>query len=429
MCTVQIVYFSHSYRKEDAPIVRYFTDLIRAAGLVPILDPPSEAVNAARLQRHLRDSDGMVVVLTRRDTGISPHILFEAALCLQARKPILIFIEDTVVTKALPERLLRSRFSRKWYFRQVRDHHHALQMFRAYLGTEPPPRYQPSSNRRSCIVVGKNMLKSNIATAIERFMDNEGYDIVWVKGGEHYKQSDIALSEHLSCADIALTLVDSREPVEQFLIGAIRTAFIPTISFTANPDWPRDPAVPDDYHPTLTDLDRESQLLQDLRHHIMLFDQAFVGLDSPKEVDKYIDLLMQISSPAGHYDKSIRDIFVREINVGDNYKIGQAMAVGPNAQASHGSFQQIWSEAGEKIDLAELSSQLTKLRNVMRSESSCAERDIAIGAIAQAEVAAIAKDGPGAIEHLRSAGNWALSIAEKIGLGVAAAAIKTALGL
>ena len=39
---MNIVYFSHSYRKEDADIVKYFGRLMRSENLIPSLAPPSE---------------------------------------------------------------------------------------------------------------------------------------------------------------------------------------------------------------------------------------------------------------------------------------------------------------------------------------------------------------------------------------------------
>jgi hypothetical protein len=45
---MNLVYFSHSYREQDAPRVNYFGRLIRSEGLIPSLDPPSESLNAAK---------------------------------------------------------------------------------------------------------------------------------------------------------------------------------------------------------------------------------------------------------------------------------------------------------------------------------------------------------------------------------------------
>src|SRR5215210_5403905 len=132
---MNFVYFSHSYRKEDAGIVEFFGRLMRSENLVPSLDPPSRLVNAAKLERHLRSCDGMVAILTRREGGVSRHILFEIALSLKARKPLLVFAEDTLRTEGLiPSRVLQSRFSRRSFFRQVREHRNVLQILKTYLG-------------------------------------------------------------------------------------------------------------------------------------------------------------------------------------------------------------------------------------------------------------------------------------------------------
>jgi hypothetical protein len=55
------------------------------------------------------------------------------------------------------------------------------------------------------------------------------------------------------------------------------------------------------------------------------------------------------------------------------------------------------------------------------------EQDKAIGAVADAEEAAAKGDGPAALGYLKSAGNWALDTAQKIGVGVAVEALKRAM--
>ena len=66
---MSIVYFAHSYRGRDAGVVDFFARLIRSEGLTLSLDPPSDAVNSAKLQRHLNASDGLIAVLSRRPEG------------------------------------------------------------------------------------------------------------------------------------------------------------------------------------------------------------------------------------------------------------------------------------------------------------------------------------------------------------------------
>lgn len=116
--------------------------------------------------------------------------------------------------------------------------------------------------------------------------------------------------------------------------------------------------------------------------------------------------------------------------MGDSYRIGQAGAVGPNAIAHDMTFSNIWNRLEHSISLANLSEELQQLRIAMRKfAGEDLEQDLAVAAIAQAEKSAKASDGPSAIKHLRASGSWALDIAKSIGMEVAAAAIKAAIGL
>ena len=39
---MNVVYFAHSYRKEDNFLVKFFGELIQSQGLVLTIDPPSQ---------------------------------------------------------------------------------------------------------------------------------------------------------------------------------------------------------------------------------------------------------------------------------------------------------------------------------------------------------------------------------------------------
>ena len=82
------------------------------------------------------------------------------------------------------------------------------------------------------------------------------------------------------------------------------------------------------------------------------------------------------------------------------------------------TFQQIWNETGSSIDLRALAEDLEKLRSSLRAEAVTAEQDLAVAEVARAEKAAQDNDGPTALAHLKNAGSWAFSVAEKIGVGV-----------
>ena len=102
-----VIYYSHSYRDVDARFVGYFADLLRREGFLISLDPPSKSVNASKLQRHLRSSDGMVAILSQREPEVSPHIRFEIGMCLQSRKPLLVFVEDVFADEILPGSIMQ----------------------------------------------------------------------------------------------------------------------------------------------------------------------------------------------------------------------------------------------------------------------------------------------------------------------------------
>ena len=113
----------------------------------------------------------------------------------------------------------------------------------------------------------------------------------------------------------------------------------------------------------------------------------------------------------------------------DQYKTGQAGAVGPGSQAQHMNFNQIWNEAGSTLPLPSLAEELSKLREALLQSAKEPEQYSAIGAIASAETEAKKGDGPKALKYLSKAGKWTLDIAAKIGTTVAAAAIKESLGV
>ena len=65
----------------------------------------------------------------------------------------------------------------------------------------------------------------------------------------------------------------------------------------------------------------------------------------------------------------------------------------------------------------------------MRSSSKTPVEDIAVAEVARAEMEARKGNTAASIDHLKSAGKWALSAANNIGLSIASAVLKSALGL
>jgi hypothetical protein len=112
----------------------------------------------------------------------------------------------------------------------------------------------------------------------------------------------------------------------------------------------------------------------------------------------------------------------------DRYEIGQAGAVGPGAHAENVTFNQIWKKSAGNIDVQQLALELTALREELSKRASESDHFVALGSLAAAEKAAQSGDGPKALEHLKKAGAWVWDVGTKIGIGVATAAAKSALG-
>ena len=114
----------------------------------------------------------------------------------------------------------------------------------------------------------------------------------------------------------------------------------------------------------------------------------------------------------------------------DKYDIkGPVGAVGPHSHAQDINFNQIWNEASSSIELDKLSEELFKLSSALKEKAKEPEHFRAIAEVAEAEAASKSGNGAKTLEHLKKAGKWTLSVAEKIGIGVATTALKTAMGL
>ena len=114
---------------------------------------------------------------------------------------------------------------------------------------------------------------------------------------------------------------------------------------------------------------------------------------------------------------------------GDTYSVGQAGAVGPNSEASHFQMTQNIGNNLEDVDMEALGKEFETLRLELKRLSQSPEHDMAVGAIASAEIEIKRGDRSKAKEHMKQAGIWAFDVATKIGVGLATAALKTALGL
>jgi CheY-like chemotaxis protein len=127
--------------------------------------------------------------------------------------------------------------------------------------------------------------------------------------------------------------------------------------------------------------------------------------------------------------KNISAINIEELVVGDKYEANQVGAQGPNAHVHDNTFNQVWDQSSGEIDLPNLAKELEALRIELSKSASSADDYSEIGSIANAETEAKNGDGSKALEYLSKSSKWTLDVAQKIGVGVALAAIKVSLGI
>jgi len=97
--------------------------------------------------------------------------------------------------------------------------------------------------------------------------------------------------------------------------------------------------------------------------------------------------------------------------------------------SQNNTINEIASDIEKSYDLVELASQLSTLREAMRTRSTEEDHDIAVGNVASAVKAAKEKNIPDVIKYLKAAGSWAYNIAEKLSIPIAIEIIKKALNL
>ena len=274
--------------------------------------------------------------------------------------------------------------------------------------------------------MGLEALHEEVKNGIPSIVNLRGYEPLHVRLlGQSRENLDFY--ECLACADLALCCVDSTTGLSQYLLGAIQAAFVPSITFSAISQYAFDPEIPKEYQPRVVaaDLSGTDQMIQ---KELDVYEQDFLELGNQEEVEKYATLLVDVASPKGHYESEVRNIFVKELIMRDQYNVGKAGAVGPGSRAQV-NFNEIWNQGLAYSDLSLLASELSSLREALMKEAKEADASSTIGAIAAAETEATKGNGPKALEYLSRAGSWALDTATKIGVTIAAAALKDAMGI
>ena len=116
-------------------------------------------------------------------------------------------------------------------------------------------------------------------------------------------------------------------------------------------------------------------------------------------------------------------------NKGDTYNIEHGVGVGRNVRMTGVTVTQTRTQGDSEIDLPSLAQELSVLLAEMNKRKSEPEHQMAIGAIAAAEMEAKKGEASKVRQYLSKAGEWALDVATKIGVSVATEALKKSAGL
>lgn len=319
---MQLIYYSHSYREDDALVVEFFGELMRSEGMVPSLDPPSDRLNSAKPERHLSSTDGMVAVLTDREGGVSKYMLYEISLCLRTQKPLLVFVEDVLPDGLIPPRILQRRFSRRGLLRELRNHRHAIHVMKAYLGDNPPPQYQPPVERRSCLLVGHDFLPEPARRLMLELVEERQYTPVPIDPGDISRIYDSDRQELISSADLAICIVNAPDADNHFVLGAARAFLTPAILLTTDREHQFFPNVPIEYQPRIIDPRWTKRLRETLDEEMNIFEEEYLDLEDQDSVTHYSKLLIQ-ESASGVYSADLRKTFMRELVQIGEYNVSQ----------------------------------------------------------------------------------------------------------
>jgi hypothetical protein len=384
---VHLVYYAHSYHKKDHEINEVFQELMVDEALTPSLDPQSDRLNAAKPERHLRSTDAMVVVLPERDPAPSEYIRWEIGLGLRARRPLLVFVEDTLPDDLVPHGVLQRRYSRRRLLREVRDHRAAVRTLKSYVGNDPPPTYHPTSARRRCAVIGASRLGREPLGALLQYLEECNYSPHVVKRGTRLPD-EMAAEESVRRAAVCVAVVEGLSPAEIYLLGAARASLTPTIALTLDAAYPFNKVTPKEYQPRGVRKGDSADLLRVVEQEIAIFEEDYLELKEEWQVHRYRryrDAVMRTRQHDGNYSREERQrafivIEKAEVDMSTN-KVQVENVVGPvniQSRLDHvtQTVQQVrgWPDT-RKDELTKLLAELTaSLKEVADTRPDDAER-------------------------------------------------------
>lgn len=352
--------------------------------------------STAKLIRHLNCCDGMIAVLTRRDGGVSPYIMYEIQTCIKARKPLLVFVEDTLDEDVIPSRLLQQRFSRISYIQQVREHTQAIHTLSEFIGDDCPPRYQAFSKRRRCICIGLSELAPDVQEPLRRLIEEKDYGIKEVKDAGIFSDlSKMDTIDLLSSSDIALVIIREAEPITYYLLGLLEGLLVPSIYISLSDLSHYHGMVPDDFKIHQIREEKIAETITYIERHFSVFEQNFNELEDGHSFTEYVDRLSSAPKQTGFPGNNIAYYIdsrkqVRIEGEGRYYDGGHHQTTYKNV------YNDMWRKANEEKpqDFSQIIKELTRMKIEYQIEGT------AVPLLEEAISAARRNDGPEVVRAL-----------------------------
>jgi hypothetical protein len=234
---------------------------------------------------------------------------------MRARRPQLVFIEDVLADNLVPAGLLQRRFSRRRLLREVRDHRQAIRTLKSYIGSDPPPSYQPVTAQRRCALIGATQLGDASLMALQALLARRLYKPMIVQGRPQVP-NEIAAEEIVQSAALCVAVVERLTPAEYYLLGAARAALTPTVAITLDPAYPFDPVIPREYQPRLVRPDDVDSLVAILEREISTFEEDYLDLKEEAQVHRYAEYserLLRTQRSEGEYSRRGREQVINYI--------------------------------------------------------------------------------------------------------------------
>jgi hypothetical protein len=314
------IYFSHGYREREAVFNKYFGILIENSGFIPSLDPPSGDVNSAKLEKHLKHTVGLIAIVANRDGNISPYIKYEIDIAIRVGKPVLVFIEDNIPDKVLPNFIFKRGFSTKSFFRDYYEHQNALAIFKTFIGEVQLPRVQSFLYQKSTIILGFENENMALEARIKNHLTSVGY-FVWDKIEEGSEDLILEGEKHfnLSSTNLAICLTDKLSNKGSYYLGAIRSMQTPMILLTQKKKDNYSGWIPNEFRNKVLPKN-ENESFSIVNAQIDLYEEDFVVVDNERKWEKYINSLSTKSIIKGEYTNEFRDNIINNIHMGDKFE-------------------------------------------------------------------------------------------------------------